>query len=106
MDVVDGSPEASSSVEGDNRAGAEQATGLDGPRGPSVALYDASYGNFGEDVQAAVRRDAFGEDIGQNGWLTADEWRHSLGRLGVSASSRLLDVASGGGGPAVYAAVQ
>ena len=71
-----------------------------------VALFDASYGNFETEVQGAVRRGAFGEDIGQNSWLTADEWRRYLGRLELSASTALLDVASGGGGPAICAAVE
>jgi SAM-dependent methyltransferase len=71
-----------------------------------VALFDASYGNFETDVQAAVRRGAFGEDIGQNSWLTADEWRRYLGWLELSATSDLLEIASGGGGPAICAAVE
>jgi SAM-dependent methyltransferase len=71
-----------------------------------VALFDASYGNFETDVQAAVRRGAFGEDIGQNSWLTADEWRRYLGLLELSRTSDLLEVASGGGGPAICAAVE
>ena len=69
-----------------------------------VPLFDAAYGNFETDVQAAVRRGAFGEDIGQNSWLTADEWRRYLGWLELSPASELLDIASGGGGPATCAA--
>jgi hypothetical protein len=40
-----------------------------------VDLYDMTYRHFDEPVLARVRREAFGEDIGQNSWLTADECR-------------------------------
>lgn len=80
-------------------------TDLDTEHRP-VALFDASYGNFETEVQTAVRRGAFGEDIGQNSWLTADEWRRYLGLLELSPASTLLDVASGGGGPAMCAALE
>ena len=35
--------------------------------------YDANYKNFQTDVYAQIRLEAFGADIGQNSWLTADE---------------------------------
>jgi RimJ/RimL family protein N-acetyltransferase/SAM-dependent methyltransferase len=74
---------------------------------PPVALFNSSYGNFHTPEQAAVRAGAFGgEDIGQTSWLTADEWRRYLQWLEVSKASRLLDVGSGGGGPAVWAAAE
>jgi len=34
------------------------------------SYYDANYGNFQIEIYEQVRRDAFGEDIGQNSWLT------------------------------------
>jgi RimJ/RimL family protein N-acetyltransferase/SAM-dependent methyltransferase len=71
-----------------------------------VPFFDATYANFTTDVQAAVRRDAFGEDIGQNGWLTADEWRGYLAWLALGPHSELLDIASGSGGPAALAAAE
>lgn len=69
-----------------------------------VELYDTSYGEFGTAAQEAVRRGAFGEDIGQNSWLTADEWRRDLARLELTADSALLEIACGSGGPAIVAA--
>jgi SAM-dependent methyltransferase len=60
------------------------------------------YGAFGGPLAAAIRAEAFDEDIGQNSWLTADELRGFLGRLGVDASSEVLDVGSGSGGPALF----
>ncbi len=61
--------------------------------------YDANYGNFQTELYAQIRRDAFGEDIGQSSWLTADEQDKFLGRLNLSAGKTLLDVACGSGGP-------
>jgi len=40
----------------------------------SVDLYDSAYGNFAAEVLYQIRRDAFDEDIGQNSWLTTDEY--------------------------------
>ena len=41
----------------------------------TVDLYDASYGNFASDLYITIRKEAFGVDIGQTGWLTADARR-------------------------------
>jgi hypothetical protein len=51
---------------------------------PSVRQYDANYGNFQTELYAQIRREAFGEDIGQNSWLTADELDKFLGFLDLS----------------------
>jgi 2-polyprenyl-3-methyl-5-hydroxy-6-metoxy-1,4-benzoquinol methylase len=66
-----------------------------------VDLYDATYGEFDLDARRSVRLETYGEDLGQNGWLTADEWRATTARLGLGASSIVLDVACGSGGPAL-----
>jgi SAM-dependent methyltransferase len=63
--------------------------------------YDANYGNFETELYAQIRRDAFGDDIGQSSWLTADEQDKFLGRLNLSSGKTLLDVACGSGGPAL-----
>jgi len=61
--------------------------------------YDANYGNFATALYEEIRREAFGEDIGQNSWLTAEEQDKFLGWLGLTAGKALLDVACGAGGP-------
>lgn len=61
--------------------------------------YDASYSRFTEDIYREIRVDAFGEDIGQNSWLTAAELRTFANGLALSTGHRLLDVACGSGGP-------
>ena len=66
-----------------------------------VRLYDATYGEFELDARRRVRLETYGEDIGQNGWLTAEEWRAMIGWLAIRPGSRVLDVACGSGGPAL-----
>src|SRR5258707_4591471 len=70
-------------------------------KSPATAHYDANYGNFQTELYAQIRRDAFGEDIGQSSWLTADEQDKFLSWLNLSAGRTLLDVACGSGGPAL-----
>ena len=71
----------------------------------SAGQYNANYGNFQQELYAQIRREAFGEDIGQNSWLTADEQDRFLEWLDLSPGKTLLDVACGAGGPALRIAV-
>jgi SAM-dependent methyltransferase len=71
------------------------------PASGGVDLYGASYRNFASGPYADIRREAFGDDIGQTGWLTAEEQDLFIAWLGLSRTSRLLDVACGSGGPAL-----
>ena len=64
-----------------------------------VNFYDATYGEFSRDLYADIRRETFGEDIGQNGWLTAGEQDRFIELLELGSQSRLLDIACGSGGP-------
>jgi len=63
--------------------------------------YDTNYENFRTELNEEIRREAFGEDIGQNSWLTADEQDRFLNWLGLGAGNALLDVGCGVGGPAL-----
>lgn len=63
--------------------------------------YDANYGNFEAGLYAEIRHEAFGEDIGQNSWLTAGEQDRFLQWLDLISGKALLDVACGAGGPAL-----
>jgi cyclopropane fatty-acyl-phospholipid synthase-like methyltransferase len=63
--------------------------------------YNANYGNFQTELYAQIRQEAFGEDIGQNSWLTSDEQDRFLEWLDLSQGKTLLDVACGAGGPAL-----
>ena len=65
------------------------------------AHYDTNYGNFQTELYEQIRREGFGEDIGQNSWLTAGEQDRFLAWLNLSTGKSLLDVACGAGGPAL-----
>ena len=69
------------------------------PASGGVDLYGASYRNFASALYADIRREAFGDDIGQTGWLTAEEQDLFIAWLGLSRASHLLDVACGSGRP-------
>src|SRR6516165_10503280 len=68
---------------------------------PVMSHYDASYGSFQTDLYAQIRQEAYGEDIGQNSWLTVQEQDMFLNWLGLCPGKTLLDVACGSGGPAL-----
>lgn len=69
-----------------------------------VDLYNSTYGNFKEQVLSEIRRETYGEDIGQNSWITADEYDTFYSWLGLGPRARVLEVASGSGGPALHLA--
>jgi len=69
-----------------------------------VDLYNSTYGNFEEQVLAEVRRETYGEDIGQNSWITTDEYDTFYSWLKLAEKDHVLEIASGSGGPALYLA--
>jgi len=71
-----------------------------------IDLFDNTYSNFTEQVLQAVREETFGRDIGQNSWLTADEYDGFISWLKLLPGDHALEVASGSGGPARYLAQQ
>ena len=50
-------------------------------------LYDSTYGNFEEQVLAEVRHETYGEDIGQNSWITTDEYDTFYSWLNLATNS-------------------
>jgi SAM-dependent methyltransferase len=73
------------------------------PGGRDDLLYGA-YGHFADPVMDAVRRETFGTDIGQNSWLTVEEFDHFLDWLDLAPDAHVLEVACGSGGPALHLA--
>jgi ubiquinone/menaquinone biosynthesis C-methylase UbiE len=69
-----------------------------------VELYDTAYGNFSNKVLQEVRKDAFGNDIGQNSWITTDEFLRLLKHLGLKSTSNVLEIGCGSGGPSLFMA--
>src|SRR5262245_7060856 len=69
-----------------------------------IDLFDSTYAHFTDHVLAAVRQETFGRDIGQNSWLTADEFERFIDWLNLAPEQQALEVASGSGGPALHLA--
>jgi SAM-dependent methyltransferase len=69
-----------------------------------VDLFDSTYRHFTERVLDEIRKDTYGDDVGQNSWLTVDEYDRWLPWLELSPARHLLEVASGSGGPALHVA--
>lgn len=78
----------------------------DGSDTEGQAFYDQTYGRFADDLYASIRRAAFGEEIGQNSWTTADEYRAFFRRLELRQHADVLEIASGSGGPALFMAAE
>jgi SAM-dependent methyltransferase len=69
-----------------------------------VDLFESTYSNFTANVLDAIRKETFGEDIGQNSWVTVDEYDRFISWLRLRPDDHALEVASGSGGPALYLA--
>jgi SAM-dependent methyltransferase len=78
------------------------------PAGSGAARVDlySAYSRFGDQILTAIRQETFETDIGQNSWITIDEYDRFLSWLRLGAESHVLEVASGSGGPALYAATK
>ncbi len=66
--------------------------------------YASYYGEFAAEVYSAIRREEFGDDLGQNNWQTRDELEGFAAQLRLAPRIRLLDVACGAGGPGLHLA--
>jgi SAM-dependent methyltransferase len=68
--------------------------------------YENLYEEFDSTLAKQIRCEAYGEDIGQHSWVTADELREDISRLELSSESHLLDLGSGPGGPLAFVVSQ
>lgn len=71
-----------------------------------VDLFDSTYRHFASKVLTDIRHEVFGDDIGQNSWLTLDEYDRFIAWLDLRPNGHVLEVACGSGGPARYLAQQ
>jgi SAM-dependent methyltransferase len=67
-----------------------------------MAGYDSTYRGFDSPLMRKLRQEAYGEDIGQHSWVLASELREDISRLGLSNSSRFLDLGCGPCGPLTF----
>jgi SAM-dependent methyltransferase len=68
---------------------------------PDLRHYSESYEGFASKYAEEIRRETFGEDIGQYSWLTADELDRFISWLQLKKDAHVLDIACGSGGPAI-----
>jgi len=68
---------------------------MDKPMQSRTERYESEYQEFDSPLTRQMRREAYGEDIGQHSWCTTDEVRADILRLKLSPSSHLIDLGSG-----------
>jgi cyclopropane fatty-acyl-phospholipid synthase-like methyltransferase len=61
--------------------------------------YEDLYETFDSPLARQIRREAYGEDVGQHSWATAEELRECIPQLRLSPTSRILDIGCGPAGP-------
>ena len=71
-----------------------------------IDLFDSTYSHFTDEVLDVIRKETFVNDIGQNSWMTVDEYDRFIGLLNLESEAHVLEVASGSGGPALYLATK
>jgi SAM-dependent methyltransferase len=64
--------------------------------------YDAIYQHFESPLMQKVRHEAFGQDIGQHSWVTAEELEGDIPRLKLTRACRYLDLGCGPCGPLLF----
>jgi SAM-dependent methyltransferase len=72
------------------------------PAGSEGRGYDDVYGEFDSPLMRQLRLEAYGKDIGQHSWVTAEELEGDIARLQLSRASRFLDLGCGPGGPLTF----
>jgi len=64
--------------------------------------YQSLYEDFDSPLNRRLRVEAYGEDIGQHSWVTAEDLRRDLAMLKLNANERLLDLGCGPCGPLTF----
>jgi SAM-dependent methyltransferase len=72
------------------------------PRESKTQRYDDFYQDFDSTISRQIRREAYGKDIGQHSWVTAEELEEYIPWLKLEDTSRLLDLGCGPGGPLTF----
>jgi 2-polyprenyl-3-methyl-5-hydroxy-6-metoxy-1,4-benzoquinol methylase len=64
-------------------------------------FYATQYSRFESEAAAEIRREVYGEDIGQQGWRSLDEQALIADLIRESSPCEVLDVGCGSGGPSL-----
>lgn len=64
--------------------------------------YDELYAHFDSPLAKQMRREIYGSDLGQHSWVRAGELENAARLLGLTGTSRLLDLGCGPGGPLTF----
>jgi SAM-dependent methyltransferase len=67
-----------------------------------VDLYNTSYGNDEVEIYAEVRRETYGQDLGQTSWASLEEFAEIPRLLAINVSSSVLEIGCGAGGCALH----
>ncbi len=67
-----------------------------------IPLYDNAYLGSAQDIYREIRTKTYDIDLGQTGWMTAEEFQGFLPFLDLRTDSRVLEVGCGAGGCALY----
>lgn len=70
----------------------------------NVELYNNVYGNPAAAAYREIRNETYGEDFGQTGWMTPEEFHKIPDYLALTQASYVLEVGSGAGGCALHLA--
>src|SRR5947209_7176645 len=69
-----------------------------------IPLYDNAYLGSAQNIYRQIRNDTYDLDLGQTGWMNAEELRGFLPLLELTPESHVLEVGCGAGGCALYLA--
>jgi SAM-dependent methyltransferase len=69
-----------------------------------IRLYDNAYLGSAQNIYRQIRTDTYDLDLGQTGWMNAEELREFLQFLDLTLKTRVLEVGCGAGGCALYLA--
>jgi hypothetical protein len=62
-------------------------------------FFQTAYALGNEPIRAQIRVQTYGQDLGQNHWSTAREFRQLTARLALQLGETILDIGCGSGGP-------
>jgi len=75
---------------------------MNSPINSKAQSYQSLYEYFDSLPMLKLRREAYGEDIGQHSWVTVEDLRLDIHRLKLSTTSHILDLGCGPCGPLTY----